>query len=260
MTDETAVVKKENTAVALPDYIENEQKGAESLGAKDVIIPRLKLVQGLSDEHVDSGIAEGNFVNAITKENYGTKINMAVILATKGLIMFEKGKKGKDAKIISRSFAGNMIPPLKPELVLDPKNQQWTEEIIKDDDGVVTGKKPVPPRAITVYQYIVLVNGRDMLSFSLMKTGVKAAKQLNTLLKMKNIPTYSQNFTVESVLTKSDAGPYYGVKIDPAGYVAKELYIALAMKYEAMATSNIVTDFEDEPEKPVAKSTTESDI
>lgn len=244
--------QNQNTALAMPDYIENESKGTETLGTKDITIPRLKLVQSLSDEHVDGGVAEGNFVNAITKENYGTKIDVNVILATSGLIMFEKGKKGKDAKIISRFFKGNMIPPLNPELVLDPKNQQWTKD---KDSG-----KDVPPLAIQVYQYIILVNGKDMLSFSLMKTGIKAARHLNTLLKMRNIPSYAQAFKLESVLEKSPSGPYYGVKIAPNGFTEKELYIELASKYEAISTANIVTDVADDTAAAGEKSDEKSDI
>lgn len=244
---QTGIVKQESQALAVPSYVENEQKGAESLGGKDVIIPRLKLIQSLSDEHVDNGIAEGNFVNAITKENYGTKIDIAVILATSGNIMFEPGKKGKDAKIISRKFKGDLIPPLAPELVLDPAAQAWTKEpIIDDKTKEVKGYRDVPPRAVLVYTYIVLVNGRDMLSFSLSKTGIKSAKQLNTMLKMKNIPTYASKFSIESVMTKSDAGPYYSVKITPAGYVDKDTYSELASRYESISTANLNIDMTDD--------------
>lgn len=231
MTDKNDKIQKQNeTSLAIPDYIEKENKGTESLGSKDVIIPRLKIIQALSDEKVDLNIPEGNFVNGITKESFGTKIDIVIIMATSGWLMFEG--KGRQAKVVSRKFKGDIFPALNEKLVLDPKNQAW-------DNATNT-----PPKANLVYTYIVIVNGRDMLSFSLMKTGLKAAKNLNTMLKMKNCPSYAQRFTAETVLTKNEKGAYYLPKFTPAGFVTKEEYETLASKFETLSTSSLNVDFE----------------
>ena len=52
-TKSTAVAKRKETGVApsdAPDYVEGGQKGLDSIGQKDINIPRLKIVQSMSAE------------------------------------------------------------------------------------------------------------------------------------------------------------------------------------------------------------------
>lgn len=81
----TAVAKKETVATpvatgALPDYMKGQGRGNEDVKASDMQIPRIKLLQKMSDE-VDRHHAnyvkdakDGDFLNSITRENLGTTL------------------------------------------------------------------------------------------------------------------------------------------------------------------------------------------
>jgi len=220
-TKSTAVVKRESTQVApsdAPDYVEGGQKGLDAIGQKDINIPRLKIVQSMSVEK-KSGIKEGHYTNSALVNDYGTEVEFTPLFMTSGWLIFEG--KGKSAKCIARKFDGDVIPPLNADL-LDAESKKWN------------GNEP--PKATQIYTYWGVVNGVDLVSFSLMKSAFKIGRKLNTLLKLKNCPAYAQTFKLGTQFVESDKGDYYIPTVEPAGWTPKPLYVKLAKQYEALST------------------------
>ena len=234
---ETAMVKHEGGEIALPKYLEEDggAAGTEALTSDDVLIPRLKLVQGLSGEHTQDGIKEGHFANSITKEDYGDELTFTPLIVVPGYLMFEG--KGRDAKLIARKFTGDIIPPLNEKLLTDDvkawKTDKKTGEAIKPD-------------AAKCYVYIGFVNGEDLVSWTLSNTAVKVAKQFNSMLKRKSIPAFAYKIKVSSKMDSSESGDYYAPTVTLDGYVDEKTFHRYKLAYERFSTKQIQVKFEDE--------------
>lgn len=211
-TKETAVVKSNSQALAVPDFIKNATVGGSSLDTEDMVIPRLKIIQKLDPVFESDPALGGCFYNNLTGESYGKEVEVVVLVATSGILLF--GKKGTpdEGKILARKFKGSIFPSLNPEKITDDMIQ-WT----KGEDGEPDEK----PEANKVFTYILIANGKDMLQFSAMGTGLKPGKKLNTLLGKGAL--HVKKFRLST--TWVDAGPqkkYYTFEVAPAGMMTAD--------------------------------------
>ena len=110
---EDKLAKKESTEFAtVPDYLkdENENLGGELANpSEDMLVPRIKLVQGLTEEHTSLKIPEGHWVNSITKEDYGEEI-----------MVWDDGEERTYRKFVG--FLYGRKSPYRTESFLDPKD------------------------------------------------------------------------------------------------------------------------------------------
>ena len=230
-TKTTAVVKAPSRSVKIgdaPDYVEHGQKGLDNVKQNDINIPRLKIVQSLSDEK-KAGVPEGNYTNSALKNDYGDSVEFIPLFMASGWLIFEG--KGKSAKVVARKFDGDVIPPLNAHLI-DADATKWN------------GNEA--PTATQVYTYWGMVNGSDLVSFSLMKSAFKVGRQINTILKLKNSPAYAQVLKMGTKFVESDKGDFYVPTVEPAGWTPKALYLELAKQYEALATKTFAPEIIDD--------------
>jgi len=232
--EETAVAKKEETGLqATPDYIEKGPKGTESLSAEHISIPRLKLVQGLTAEHIEEKIPEGHYVNSITKEDYGDRVIFTPIIVTIMRLYFEG--EGRDAKLRCRSTDG-----------ISPTAEEPLSEICSSCEKS-SWKKDKPPECMLIYNYIGIVNGKTILSLSLTRAASKVAKLFNTLLAAEESPIYAKAYEIKSKLENAKKGAYYVPNITPTGWTPKDQYLYCAKKYEVFSKQILKVDFDEEP-------------
>lgn len=87
----TALTTREpnQTAMTRDDF---SQLGETAIGSADVQMPRLKLLQGLSQPVVDQEAFAGNFWNSLTSENYGPAVKFVPVLGFKNRVYLEQGK------------------------------------------------------------------------------------------------------------------------------------------------------------------------
>mgnify|MGYP000488153343 CR=1 FL=1 len=96
----TAVALVNNNS-ALPAYAsKNTGRGNEEVGANHVTIPRIKLLQKMSDEvdrhhanYVD-GAKDGDFLNSLTRENYGDSLYVIPIKFKEEFAVWRKRDAG----------------------------------------------------------------------------------------------------------------------------------------------------------------------
>jgi hypothetical protein len=88
----TAIVKKpdgNSTALTRDDF---RTLGDTAIGAQDIQMPRLKLLQALSQPVIDQEAPAGNFWNSLTSEDYGVAVKVIPVLGFKNRVYLEPGK------------------------------------------------------------------------------------------------------------------------------------------------------------------------
>jgi len=213
------IVKPE--ATAMTRYSEAVGMGVEDLESTDLTIPMIKLTQGLTREAMNGTAKVGDWINSISEQSYGKELSAVVIRVLKSWVIFgEKGTQD-EGHMIARLFHNGVIPTLNPEMIeekdasgnftgnVKPSLLEWT----KGENG----KPDKAPIASLSYTYLVMVNGEDIGNITMSKTALKTAKKLNTLLKLKNEPTFCNQFKLASEYREDGQKKFYAPVIKPDG-------------------------------------------
>jgi hypothetical protein len=235
---EEALKKSEEHAIQKsaerPSFIPKSQEGTEHITNADLQIPRIVLVQKMSPEVDDSeparrieGLKVGDMFNGLTHEIYGRGPLRFVIL---------RADPPRFVEFIPREEGGGVKDPNVPPN--DPRTQ--------------FGKDGSKPEATKFYDYVVLLLplGDDplsrMVALSFKSTGLKIAKQLNALIKLRNAAVYAGVYTLTSVDTQNSLGKFAIFQVQNAGWVEDaKLYEQLGSLSEMMKNKKI--DIEREP-------------
>lgn len=198
---------------AVPDYIKKgDTRGTENIGRDDVKPPALRLAQSSSPETKRSepdrfieGLAEGQFFNSITKQNYGEGPLQLVVINQLGHrhVLFDK-----DGKVVERNIPDN-----------DPRTQ-W--------DG---NNKPTVTK---FYDYLVFLLGEDeprMMTMSLKSTQLKKAVTLNTQLKESRLPSFAHLLEANPVPERGNGKSWMGWRFTFTGYAPADVYHAADKVY-----------------------------
>lgn len=177
----------QDLAADIPDFLREEMEHfkPEVFNPEDVIVPRIRIAQSMSratkpvrEEYIP-GLAEGEFYNNLTKQNYGP-----------GPLYFAIVKREPKPRFVIFDKEFNLVEADVPP---DDPRTQWTKAT---PDEIRPSIKPV---ATKMYDYvIVLLDTMQPVLMSLASTAIKAAKQLNGLISYSGIPvpTYARRFVM----------------------------------------------------------------
>jgi len=224
---ETNLVKPSETGISVPAYVRTgDTRGTEHIHREDLQMPRLGLAQGLSPQlmpgdpnHIE-GLSVGQMFNNLTHENYGRgPLEFVVVRADppRGIEFFplEQGGGIKDFNV-----------PLN-----DPRMLFGAD-----------GEKPVATR---FYDFIImLLPTQELIALSFKSTGIKVAKQLNALIKLRNAPLFAGKYKLASVMTKNKAGTFAIFQVANAGFVDELTYHRAEAIYETLKDKQITFDRE----------------
>ena len=207
---------------------------------QDVIMPRLAILQGLSKLVMDGKATVGKIANALTKEIYGDEFIFISLFLFKTRAKFVQGKglvcMSRDA--LTCSFNNEETHDPEDDCLSCPDGQ-WTKENQKD-----TG-----PQCSLVYNYPVLnVNNLKQfpVSISLMRTSIKAAKQLNSMLLFTGEDLFASKIRLTTEKKEGEKGIYFAPVFEMAGKASDEEY-ALAKKwFETLRKKTIEVDLREE--------------
>lgn len=234
-TNDEGLVKTENEAVNLRNsavpahlqqYAEMGGLGLEQATQDDFVMPRLAIAQGLSpqvtkgDPLYIKGLETGMFFNTLTQEIYGE----GPIIVTP-LYMFK-----------TRIFfppRGTEAPPLCSANKVDEEGRLVGGRITPEGCDIcphsqfLTTPRPdgsTNPDCTLFYNYIVLIHKKsegvlEPVSFSLKSKMIKPAKKWNTMMRIRQMPTFTMNYSLVPVAEKAPKGTFFNVKIDNAGDV-----------------------------------------
>jgi len=196
-----------------PDFIKRSSEGTEHLKSDDLRLPRLTIAQNSSkqldeDEAVYiEGLEEYNIFNDVTEEIYEQPLKFAIVCAyPPRWIEFRPREEG-----------GGILDMNVPEG--DPRTE--------------FGPNGEVPKATKFYDYVLfLYEKQEIIALSLKSTGIKAARQLNTLIRLRNAPVYSGLYVVEVKKTSNKKGKFGIFTVDNAGWIEDEsLHSAMAQAH-----------------------------
>lgn len=245
--------KKETTAVALPDDLKGSW-GSENIDSADIVIPRLLLMQGMS-EHVSAGKAKlGDIIKSTTVEVLGGKdkpVKIIPLISTKTWTISEKvGNKFEFRSIEPVSLNNSSLP-----LEWQQGNTTWRRDKCLDFFVLLSDDVAKERKALDKLKAGDIPDVADALlpcHLSFRRTSYNSGKTLATHFSVAgrfNLPPASTIFNLTSEVTKNDQGTFAIFEIKSAGktsiddlMVAKKWYDILAK-----AKSNVVIDQETVP-------------
>lgn len=225
-----------NALASKPDFIKaGDTRGTENIG-NDIRPPALKLAQSMTPQAKRSaveyiqGLEEGLIFNTITREIYGEEPIRFIIVNQLGSrnVQFDPN----DPKVV---VDGN-VPDGDPRTL-------FTEKLIEGQ------KVRVKPLAKRFTDYLVLLlheEGRrpELMTFTLSGTQLRKATDLNSILKLSNLPSFAFVIKGTPKPEKKKTFDYFGWVFEPAGWPTEEQYGLAEKFYEEMKTKNIVVERE----------------
>lgn len=230
MSTEVAT-RNPNALASRPDFIKaGDTRGTENIG-KDIRPPALKLAQSMTPqakrsavEYID-GLAEGLLFNTITHEIYGEEPVRFIIVNQLG----------------SRNV---QFDPANPKVVLDgnvPDGDPRTKFTERLENGAKVRVKPLAKR-FTDYLVLLLHDGDrrpELMTFTLSGTQLRKATDLNSILKLSNLPSFAFVIKGTPKPEKKKDFDYYGWAFEPAGWPTEEQYLLAEKYYEEMKDKNV---------------------
>ncbi len=206
-------VKKPSALTTVPEYLKEfkgDKSGTEHITKDDMKMPRLTIAQKMSHQLDDqkSKYIEGlkflQVFNDLTEEVYSVPLRFTIVRAdAPRAIEFRPMDEG-----------GGVIDMNVP---INDARTKWH------------GKEK--PAATVFYDfYLMLEDTLEIVALSLKTTNLKTAKRLNSLMKLRFGPPYTQLYELDVKREENDKGAYGIYTVINAGPVSEEL---LAMSTQA---------------------------
>jgi hypothetical protein len=240
-------------ALAVPDFM-NEFRG-QALGAEDVektdlSMPRIALAQDLSpykkknDPRFIPELESGEYFNTVSGVIYGKKVYFVPVKFGKSRMLCHPMNEG--GGIICQSLNGKTGGKLSPESCETCSHALWDEGkpdcgLLFNFLGYVFTELPGPNEEIDP-------SGLDAAVLTFKSTSLKYAKQLNSMIRMANLPSFAKVYELNAVDETKNNNTYAQHKIKPFGFVTKSLFAAGKDLYESMKDKDIKVDDVDDGE------------
>jgi hypothetical protein len=183
-----------------PDFAEGADDSTAHIGREDIKMPRICIAQGLSPQIVEGGpkyiegLTQGRLFNDLTRQIYGKGPIDFVVVASAPPRWIE---------FRPREDGGGVV-----DMDVQPGDERT--KFRKDNNG-----KSIPPIATMFYDYVILLLPTlEPVALSLKSTGLKAARTLNGLIKLRNAPLYAGRYTLGVGMETNTKGTYGVFTID----------------------------------------------
>jgi hypothetical protein len=240
MSDELVKQESNLPATTRPAYLDKykgDVRGTDHFTKDDLRLPRLTIAQKTSPQ-VEEGTPEyieglkfGDLFNDLSNDVYGRgPLRFVIVRADRPRAMeFNPIDEG-----------GGVVDFDVP--LTDPRCA-WTT-------NPETGKREKPV-ATVFYDYVLwLVDHEEMAALSLKSTGLKVAKRLNSMIKLRGMPLFTGLYEVTTEIQKNDFGSFGVYVIKNAGWASEELAANAEGIYESIKDKTLNIDREADDETP----------
>lgn len=237
-----AIQTQGQTSMERPAFIKGGHRGTDHIKKEDLQIARLALAQGLTPM-----VAEGkkgiNLAGEEVEFTTGVLFNsMSQVIYGKGPIDFfiVRGDRPRFIEFFPREAGGGVkdmnVPPN------DPRTRFTTNP----QDG-----KSTKPAATMFYDFIICMlplNMQDpmknIISLSFKSSGLKVARELNTLIKYRNADLFAGVYRLTSIVDPDRRkGIFNNFHIENAGWINDENLLKIAEGlYTSLADRHITVD------------------
>jgi hypothetical protein len=248
------IVPKSAALAEVPEFLREDlgkRTGMEQVEQSDLLLPRLGLCQALSPQRRKSdsafipGLEEGKLFNTVTKEIYGDTLEIISLFFFKNRIKYIDIDEGGGIDCISTNgIDGGRISPDGCSIC---KFSTWGNGEKDDEHGNDA------PECTQYHNFMAFVMGDNPtpIAISYKATGLKVSKQLLAAIRMTRLPMYAKKYRVSVVEMQKDKNVWFEKKIDPIGYVDKEVYKDMKRQFQALKDINITVDTTGEAEDVV---------
>lgn len=220
-------------------------RGNENVKTEDLVIPRLEVVQGLS-EAVQTGkpgyiegAKQGDLINSVTNENYGKEVFVVNVHFAKLWLVWKDYNKG------GGFFGAFPDPEAAAERLAEVvKAREALEEDLESIDT---------PQHLCL---LVKPDGRvEEIILALAKTKAKVSRAWNTMIRLTGRDRFGKVYRVTTAMEKNKKGQeYWNFVVADAGFPAKPLFQRAENLHKSIAvggrTINMDTKFQ-QPGEPV---------
>lgn len=248
---EVATTIDQNTDLAtvqssMPDYLRAQQgsaRGQENVGAEDLVIPRLEVVQDLSparkksDSNYIEGAEEGLLYNNVTRELYGKDVLVVPVGFVKEWLIWKDRDNGG-------GFRGAFPDKATAEDALaglvdgDGRSESDMCEIVDTNQQFCLLVKPDG----TVEEIVV----------SMAKSKAKISRKWNSLIRLANGDSFSRVYRLSAVEDKNNKNQsFYNLNVAQAGFPSEPVYRRAEKMYEAIVKGHLVADRGADTSEPV---------
>jgi len=243
------VAKPSNSA--LPDFLKGgKTTTVGNVDSSDLIIPRVKLLQGLSPEIIDGidGAKVGHFWHTIAGETLGNKLKGVPLLLRKTYVLW--APRDDERGVLARALDGLHWDNAGMEFTVKPKKSphnvtyklgKTVHECVGDGPALsefgssIPGDPKSPPAASLTYELLWYFPDFEELSPAIIlnaRSGVKPAQNLISKIDMRPTDHYAQMYEIGVSQEKAADGPFFNYTYTSAGYVEEELFHTTKMLYE----------------------------
>lgn len=200
----------------IPDHIRAamaSNRGSENVGADDLVIPRLEVIQTLSKAldrgHANfiNGAKEGDLINSVTRRVYGKRVIVIPVHYSKQYLVWKDIKKGG-------GFFGAFDTP-------DDADRRAQEEGgVGDKTGIEIIDTPVH-LCLIVDQNSGAV---DEIMVSMPRTKAKISRSWNSMIRMAGGDRFARAYAIQTQQEEKNGNKYYNFAVAQFGFPAPALF------------------------------------
>jgi hypothetical protein len=207
------VAKAGGTDVALPKFMQgHENRGTEKIGANDIEVPRIKLMQGTSPElDTYDFLKPGVWFHTSAEKDFGKELRITPLYMDVRYILWRPQSDG--GGILARADDGLHWSPAHGtfEVELEEKygggTVKWTLKPTVPESGLDKwgsmnpANKDSPPAATKMYNIVCAFPDFPDLApavLTLQRSSIKVGRKFASKVKVSRFPLYGQIFTLGS--------------------------------------------------------------
>jgi hypothetical protein len=250
----------QKSAGQMPAFMRGDAgRGTEGLTQKDIEMPRIKLLQGISPElEMYDGVRAGEFWHTIGEQSLGKSLEVIPVHISKRYVLWRPRWDG--GGILARADDAVHWQPPKGEFTVNTdkakkKQVKWVLKPTVQESGLAEWGTADPddpgstPAATEAFVIVVDLPEHPSLSpvaLMLQRTALSQAKRFTGKLKISGAPIYGMRFDMESWLDNRAGQDFNNYRFTAKGFVEDEKqYERGKMMYENFAKTGVtVRDME----------------
>lgn len=220
------------SAGVVPDFLKDkmgEGRGNEGVSSDDMTVPRLELVQSLSEVRKKAspnyieGIQEGDLYNNVTREVYGESVLFVPVTFVKEYLLWRDQKQGG-------GFGGSFATAEEAEGVRSTmeKPEEWEVVDTPQHFGLIISESTGQITEAVV---------------SMAKSKARVSRKFNSLVRLNGGDRFSRIYRIRGVSDQNKAGQdFFNLAIDPVAFVNEALYRRAEKFYDLLMSGKVVAD------------------
>lgn len=243
------------TALATPDFMKQYVgAGTENIGMDDMEIPRIKLLQAISEEVQERDDCKtGEYYHTIAEKSLGKVIKVVPIYIFKSAILWRPRHDG--GGILARADDGVSWSPGNAEFKVKPvkgndRTVTWKTKPTVSESGLLEwgsydpdnqNSPPAATRMINIVAYLPDFPDLSPCVITLQRSSIKVGRKFLSKLKLIQAPSFGLYFEMGSFKdTNQDNQDFMNFSFTAAGYVEDQAeFVKYVNLYERFRTEGV---------------------